>query len=152
MEKDPRHLDHGEVPWRAPATPRRRRRKECGSPRVQSWVSVGPGDGGCRGGGIGKRNRPVVGRSSRSGSSEKKGAGGSVLSLLQTRRKEEEEVNGGGWSDSRGALHALGSWPQRQVARGAWRTRGGVLLPRRHVPFTEFLNRGFSSVKPSLTA
>ena len=132
----PRHPDHGEVPWRAPATPRRRRRKECGSPKVRSRVSVGAGGGGCRDGGNGKRNRPVVWRSSRSGSSEKKGMA-ARFSLLQMRRKEGEKVNGGGGSGSRGALHALGSWPRRQVARGAWRTRGGVLLPRRHVPFTE---------------
>jgi hypothetical protein len=79
------------------------------------------------------------------------GDGGSVLFVLQARRKEEEEMNGGGGSGSRGALHALGSWPHRQVARGAWRTRGGVFLLRRHVPFTELLNRGFSSVKASLT-
>jgi hypothetical protein len=47
-------------------------------------------------------------------------------SSAQPTREEKEEGNGGVRSArQQGRPSTLGSWPRRQVARGAWRTRGG---------------------------
>jgi hypothetical protein len=68
---------------------------------------------------------------SRLSSPEKNGNGGSVFSALEMRegrrrRGWADEV----WTTAETLFKALGSWPRRQVARGAWRTRGGDGLKR----------------------
>jgi hypothetical protein len=46
------------------------------------------------------------------------------------RSADERGKEGGEWMGKAGTtaeapFYALGSWPRRQVARGAWKTRGG---------------------------
>jgi hypothetical protein len=58
-------------------------------------------------------------------SSEQERQGGSVLPLSRRERKKEEGNGGVRSARQQGRPSTLGSWPRRQVARGAWRTRGG---------------------------
>jgi hypothetical protein len=152
MERDPKHPDHGEVPWRAPATPRRRRRRQCSSPWVKSRGSVGPGGGGCRGGGNGELRRPVVRRSSRSSSPEEKGNGGSVFPLC---RREREGGGGNGWVRSErqqrcpSMRSAAGQGARSRAARGGHAAEAACPRSDMHrVQFSELLNRGFSHAEP----
>jgi hypothetical protein len=58
---------------------------------------------------------------------------------MREGRRRREWV-GEVWTTAEILFKALGSWPRRQVARGAWRTRGGDGLKRSVTQCSETLN------------
>jgi hypothetical protein len=58
------------------------------------------------------------------------------------RARREEGMDGRGREGIWGTFYVLSSWPRCQVARGAWRTRGGDGLKRSVTRCSECLNGG----------